>query len=156
MKTLLSLKDKSIKIHYVGTLDQKVIDLLHLNLSPSRIVLGSDKIEYIMKHKTKFESEQSFYYHIESIPNIISHPDYIGLHPNGDSIEYIKKIDEIMLVAVRVRTHGQLWVKSVFPITQDKLQKYIDSGTLKKFDSNIGEPQPLTLFEENDIIESNN
>ena len=37
----------------------------------------------------------------ERIPEIIAHPDYIGRHPNGQSLEYIKRIDGNVLVAVR-------------------------------------------------------
>lgn len=65
-------------------------------------------------------------------PEIVASPDYVALHPNGESIEFIKMVDEIILVAVRVRQHGNLWVKSIFPITQSKLEIYIKSGTAKK------------------------
>lgn len=51
----------------------------------------------------------------------------------GQSIEYIKRINEIMLIAVRVKQHGYLWVKSIFSITDAKLNAYIQAGRVKIF-----------------------
>lgn len=119
--------------YHIGNLNKKVIELLNLHIQENtKIIIGQDKIKYTEKHKHKFSSYDEYKKHIEMTPEIINSPDYVALHPNGESIEFIKIIDEIILVAVRVRQHGNLWVKSVFPITQAKLDIYIKSGTAKK------------------------
>lgn len=48
------------------------------------------------------------------------------------SIEYIKQIDELFIVAVRLRAKGALALRTAFPLTQKQLQDYINSGTAKK------------------------
>ena len=121
------------KIYHVGILTDEVIQLLGLNLNSTNIAFSEDKIRYAEKHADKFESYEQYKYYIESTPDIISNPDYVALHPSGKSIEYIKCVDEILLVAVRVRQHGHLWVKSFYPITQSKLDLYIKVGTAKPF-----------------------
>ena len=121
-------------VYHIGKLNSKVIEILQIELGEADILLGVDKIKYIEKHKYKFKSDEEYKRHVESVPDIIANPDYIAVHPTGQSIEYIKQIDEIMIVAVRVRAKGVLWVKSVFPISKQKLETYIRSGSTKKYE----------------------
>ncbi|MCY6353669.1 PBECR3 domain-containing polyvalent protein [Clostridium sp. ZS2-4] len=125
----LSKGFKSIKI---GTLDKEVIELLKLNRNSCDIILWEDRFKYIDKHKEDFETEEAFKAHIEEIPNIIKSPDYIAKHPKKNSIEYIKKIDELMLVAIRIKQKGNLAFRSAYPLTNDQLQRYLESGTAFK------------------------
>ena len=116
----------------VGKLNSEIIELLGLKIPESDILIGADKIVYTQKHKHKFEDSAQYKKCIEATPDIINNPDYVGVHPNGQSIEYIKTIDKTMLLAVRINSKGSLWVKTVFPITEQKLELYINSGTVKK------------------------
>ncbi|AQS58227.1 hypothetical protein B0537_03475 [Desulforamulus ferrireducens] len=109
-----------------------MIKLLGISCSRSEILLGRDRIKYIEKHKRDFNSEDDFRKHIESLPEIIQNPDYVGLHSDRDSIRFIKKIDEHMLVAVRLTGKDKLWVRSAYPITQAKLDYYINKGYVIK------------------------
>lgn len=120
------------KVYEVGILKKDVIELFNLELDEKIICFSDDKIAYTAKHKHKFDNEEQYKTCIESTPDIINNPDYIALHPNRQSIEYIKQIDKLILVAVRVKRNGNLWVKSVYPITQAKLDLYINSKTAKK------------------------
>jgi hypothetical protein len=47
------------------------------------------------------------------IPEIIAHPDHIGKHPSKNSIEYIRRIDELFIVAVRIKS-GKLALRTAF------------------------------------------
>lgn len=120
------------KVYRIGALTQEVIDILSLDARTSHICISEDKITYTKKHEHKYKDYNEYKKCVEEAPNILACPDYVGLHPNGDSIEYIKRIDQIMLVAVRVKKTGTLWVKSVFPISESKLELYLQSGSLKK------------------------
>lgn len=123
------------KPYPIGRLTQSVINTLGLSLPETDIVVWGDRIQYIEKHKKDFKTEEEFKQHVEAMPEIINSPDYVGLHPKGDSIQYIKKIDEWMLVGVRIKVKGNLVVRSTYPITQDKLNDYIASGTVKRINS---------------------
>lgn len=109
----------------IGELTQETIDLLGLPLNPQDISLWSFRIEeHCEKHKSEYSSPSAYYSAINSIPTIIQNPDYIGLHSNGN-IQYIKKIDDISLVGVKVIQSGGLLFRTIFPITEDKLNYYI-------------------------------
>ena len=54
----------------------------------------------------------------------------MGLHPNGKSLEYVKKIDGNVLVAVRLGDN--LDVRTMYVVKESKLQNYINSGRTKK------------------------
>ena len=114
----------------VGKLTKKIIDLLELDIGVSNIYIDRKRIKHIKKHIKDFQTENDFWNHIEKIDEIIENPDFVGLHPSKESIQYIKKIDEWTLVAVRVKGRDSLTVRTAYPLSQNKLQNYIDAGRL--------------------------
>jgi hypothetical protein len=117
----------------VGSIDQNTIDLINNKLGksigvvPSDIIIGPTNIEHIKNsHKDVYDN------YLDEIPNVIANADYITIHPSGKSIEYIKECNPNLLVAVRVKSIGPLWVKSFFTIEDFKLKQYISSGTVIK------------------------
>lgn len=118
----------------IGELNTNVIELLSLDLKPQNIYLWPSRLEeHCSKHKDEYSSPQSYYKAIESIPEILEHPDYVGLHSNGN-ILYIKKIDDISLVGLKVlKKSGGLLFRTIYPITEDKLNNNIKSGRYIKF-----------------------
>lgn len=119
-------KSKNIKI---GELNSKVIELLNLDLKPQNINVWSTRIqEHCEKHKIEYSSVESYHKAVESIPLILSNPDYVGMHKNGN-LSYIKKLDDISLVAIQiVKGGGGLLFRTIFPITETKLEKFVKSG----------------------------
>ena len=84
----------------VGHLTPKVIKAFDLDYKPGEeITLSAQRKKHMEKHRQEFSDFDATY---ERIPEIIAHPDYIGRHPNGQSLEYIKRIDGNVLVAVRL------------------------------------------------------
>lgn len=117
----------------VGRLESDVISTLCLSADPCDIILWEDRYNHIQqRHKGDFQSEEDFLSCVKKIPDVIAEPDYVAKHPKLDSIEFIKQIDELFLVAVRLKKSGSLCLKTAFPISQKKLQNYIKSGTVKK------------------------
>lgn len=133
----ISIFDNGIKKVKIGELRQEVIDAFQLNRKPCDIILWYDRIKYVEKHKKDFKSENDYYKHIEQIPNIIQNPDYIGLHPKDNSLQYIKRIDKIMLLGVRIKAKGDIFFRSTYPISESNLRKYLNSGTLIEYDKTI-------------------
>jgi len=111
----------------------KIINYFNLGCSPCDIVLWADRLKYTEKHKSDFKSEEEYHKHIEEIPNIIGNPDYIGLHPSNNSIQYVKKINENMLIGIRLKPTGDLNFRSTYPISQEKLDSYLKAGTLVEY-----------------------
>ena len=101
----------------VGYLKKEIIDLLKINLKPGEIKLLSGGIKHIRKRRIN-----CFNRYINKIPDIIKSPDYVGTNPKYlKSVEYIKKIDKNILVAVRLSPYGGLSVATMYEITESKI-----------------------------------
>jgi len=133
---LFDIENLKKSVYEVGVLSRDVINLLNLSLDEMPILFGDDRIKYVSKHAHEFPSYKVYKDCLESIHTIISEPDYVALHPKGQSIEYIKQLDELVLVAVRIKSVGSLWVRSFYPITKSKLNRYISEGTAQKLPQN--------------------
>ena len=113
---------KSIKI---GELTTDVINVLGLNSKPRNIYMWPDRLIHCEKHKADFSSEQEYYESMENIPEIIKNPDYVGLHSNNKGFFYIKRLNNNCLVGI---TMDSLLFRSMYPITEGKLNSYIQKG----------------------------
>ena len=69
---------------------------------------------------------------MDRLPEIISNPTYVGGHPSQGGIEFIKRFDENVLVAVRASKKDVLYVRSMYCVTEGKIEKYLNEGTIKK------------------------
>ena len=75
--------NRSMKI--VGHLTPKIIKTFDLDYKPGEeITLSAQRKKHMEKHRQEFSDFDATY---ERIPEIIAHPDYIGRHPNGQSLE---------------------------------------------------------------------
>ena len=124
-------KSKNIKI---GELSQEVINILNLDLKPQNINIWSTRIqEHCEKHKDDYSTPNAYNQAVSSIPLIIKEPDYVGLHKNGN-IQYVKRLDDISLVGIQVlKGSGNLLFRTIFPISEIKLNNSIKSGKLFPF-----------------------
>jgi hypothetical protein len=111
----------------VGFLKQEIIDLLNLKIQPGEIRLLSGGTKHIKKkHVNCFNN-----YFLE-IPEIIKNPDYVGTNPKYlGSIEYIKKLKDIVLIAVRLNRSKNLIIFTMYEITDSKIINMINSGRIK-------------------------
>ncbi len=114
----------------IGELNNKVISALNLNCSPRNILLTADRIYHCEKHKNQYKDENSYNISMANIPEIISNPDYIGFNESNNSIQYVKKLEDTTLVAVRISYKGSLRLRTIFPLTEFDLNKKIVSRKL--------------------------
>ena len=128
-------KSKNIKI---GELSKDVIDILELDLNPQNINIWSTRIqEHCEKHKDDYSSPSAYNQAVKSIPLILKEPDYVGLHKNGN-IQYVKSLDDISLVGIQIlKGSGHLLFRTIFPISETKLNNSIKSGKLIPFNKKI-------------------
>lgn len=123
---------KNKQILKIGELHQNVINILNLDEKPRNIKFSYDRISHCEKHKLDFKNESAYYKSMELIPEIINNPDYVGYNEVNSSIEYIKKIDDLTLVAIRLKKYGDLFLRSIYPISNTKLNNGILSNKIKK------------------------
>lgn len=119
----------------IGELTSNVIDKLNLNCSPRNILLTAERIYHCENHKHQYKDDASYNNSMSMIPEIIKHPDYIGFNEPNNGIQYVKKLDDATLVAVRISNKGALRLRTVFPLTDFDLNKKINNKKLIPYNS---------------------
>jgi hypothetical protein len=127
---IIDLEKTTSKIK-VGRLENRVISALCLNISETDIELWYDRITHFRKHMSSYTSESEFERYINQIPDVIANPDYVAKRPNSTSIDYIKRIERLLIVAVRIRCNGPLIVRTAYILTEEQLKDYISFGSAK-------------------------
>lgn len=116
----------------IGKVNKRVIKLLDLDYDEELpIILGDTNIEHM-----KREHLEDYNKYGKDIEEIIKNPTYVARNPNQGSIEYIKeyKIDnEFILVAVRISNKGTMFAKTLFKMTERKINIYLKNGYAKKY-----------------------
>lgn len=120
---------KPIKI---GVINERVIDKLNLTIPPDTFIyMGESNLQHIKdKHPDDFEK------YGDKVTKIIHSPDYIAKHPHKNSIEYIKiyyngNEKEYILLAVRATNVGIKFARTLFTMSQEKVNQYHVKGALK-------------------------
>lgn len=115
----------------VGRIDKKIINLLNLTINEDApIYLGDSNIQHMKKsHPADYKKYGA------DIMSILSAPDYVGINPGDDSLEYVKeyKIDnEHVKVALRVSRQGIYYARSLYVLNNNRVINFINKGTLIK------------------------
>lgn len=116
----------------IGAVSPKLKSILALDtLLDENIYIGKSNIEHMEKtHPQDFEKYK------DDIEFIIKAPDYVGINPKDNSIEYVKeyKIDnEFTKVAVRVSTKNKYFVRSIYTLNNKRVQNFIKANKLKRY-----------------------
>lgn len=112
----------------IGQLTNKIIKTFGLEYEVGKeILLSRKRKKHMEKHRSEFDDFDATF---ERIGEIIQSPDFVGRHPNGQSLEYVKRIDGNVLVAVRLS--DKLTVRTMYVISETKLKNYIKTGRTKK------------------------
>ncbi len=137
----ISVFEKGKNVMSLGTIPKDIIEFLsqkapHLSniLDPNAEVLfWKDRVEHTQLHKNDFMSDNEFRICMESIPQIISNPDYLSVHPKDNSLSFIKDFSGHISVAVRLTASGKLSYRTMYPLTDAQLTNYIDRGRAWKW-----------------------
>ena len=119
------------KLVFVGNYNERFNELLGINITPSEIFMS----EGLPIHLVKRNHTDCLKY-IDSISEIIEHPDYVGVNPNekNDSIELVKVYDENILLGIKLDlSTNTLYVSTMYSINESKLKRRLHSGRLVKY-----------------------
>lgn len=126
MSGTIHLSENTNEIQVVGKLRQEIINLLGITLVAGDILMYPGAIKHIQRKRP-----DDFKKYFQRIPDIISEPDYVGVHPTEpDSVEFIKVINNDVLVAVKLAPEGYLFLSSMYALTPLKVPKRLKSGRL--------------------------
>lgn len=112
------------RVEEVGILKGEIVVGLGLSLDPNmKILCGDTNIEHM-----KDEHPEDYEKHGDKMSEILADPDYVNINPNNGSIRYIKKYDDNVLVAVRVTAKRKLFARSLYTISDAKIEYYRKNG----------------------------
>lgn len=118
----------------VGVINDIVIHTLNLSLEPGTpIFISETNIEHM-----KGEHPEDYEKYGHKLADILSSPDYIAEHPRNGSIQYIKVFfDEVeekrVLVAVRTSKNGIFYARSLFVMSDEKVESYGKRDAFKAY-----------------------
>lgn len=116
--------------HPKFTYSEQIVTLLNLNIKASTdIFIGSQNIEHI-----KSNHPHDYHYYGCFLEEIIQFPDYVGFSKKNNSIEYIKNVSidpyVNILIAVRVSGTGRCFVKTLYNVSSESIQRRLVKETL--------------------------
>ena len=120
-------------IQKVGELSEKIILALNLNCEVGQPIMLSDSniLHMLDRHPAEYSRFGAF------IPLIVKEPDYVGINPKDNSLEFVKEFqieDEFVKVAIRASNSDTLFVRSLYCLNSNRVRNFVSKGTLKKFD----------------------
>ena len=121
------MKDRIVE---VGWLSKNIIDKLNITNIPvnTPIYLGPTNVNHMLNsHPSDYNKYKDY------ISEIINTPDYGYLNSKDNSIELIKDFineREHVRVAIRISNNKQLFLRTLFTITDNKLKNYINNKKL--------------------------
>lgn len=128
--TIHIMKDKIVE---VGWLSKNIIDKLNITNIPvnTPIYLGPSNINHMLNsHPSDYNKYKDY------ISEIINTPNYGYLNSKDNSIELIKDFInewEHVRAAIRISNNKQLFLRTLFTITDKKLKNYINHKKLIVF-----------------------
>lgn len=112
----------------VGVVSERVANLLGVpHMANMKICCGESNRKHM-----EDEHPEDYAKYGDQIEDIINNPTYIAKHPNKDSIEYVRVFADDdgshVLIAVRATKSGNLFARTLFRMSDDKVQKYHAQG----------------------------
>lgn len=119
---IIIMKKKTIFIIDQNYIDKYKLDSSFLN---KKIVIYDDRYDHIEKHKYEFSSIFEYDNALSSIELIIAEPDFIVIDDKKKGIEFIKTLNDNILIAVRLSSSAELKIKSLYPINEVKRKRLL-------------------------------
>ena len=116
----------------IGWLSSQIIDKLGITNIPvnTPIYIGQSNVKHMQSaHPDDYNKYK------DNISEIINSPDYGYLNSSDNSIELIKDFienGEHVRAAIRISNNNKLFLRTLFTITDKKLENYINSKKLVK------------------------
>lgn len=119
----------------IGIVSKKLIKTLNLDntleIIDRNIYIGDSNLKHMeTSHPDDYKKYGG------KIKNILSAPDYVGMNPKDNSIEYVKEFlmnGEYVKVAVRVSSGNKFYARSMYVLNKNRVVNFIKKGTLKKY-----------------------
>lgn len=118
-------------VEQLGVVGSAIVEKFSLNISPDTpIYIGlNNRIHMENSHR------EIYLTYCDRMSEIISSPDYVGINPHDNSLEYYKKFNNEVIhikIAVRSTAIGVYFARSMYSVNDLSLNNYINSNRLKE------------------------
>lgn len=109
----------------IMTIDKNYLDRHNLlsQYLGKKIVIYNGIISHFAKHEAEFSNKTSYHASVNNIDKIIKNPEFISFDSKNNLLEFVRKMLDDTLVAVRVSLSKELKVKTMYPINSTKKKK---------------------------------
>lgn len=108
----------------VGHVSKNAIIASELKEHLNKPIIQSLRLyKHTVKHVEDFQSVDSYNHTMDGIKKVISNPYFIYYDKEKRSLRYYKYIDEYVCVLVKLTNKRQLYVSTVYPVNEEKIQK---------------------------------
>lgn len=117
---------------YLGFLRGDVAEYLGISEHKYKpIIVFYDRVHHVVdRHLKEFGSKEKIEKIYNNLSILINNPDYIFYNKKTNGLEYYKKIDFDVCVAVRINASKVLKVKSWYPVNEAKINNRINKGIM--------------------------
>ena len=115
----------------VGKISNEIVERYKLyDYKNKEIIQSLDLYVRVAKHAKEFESVDSFNHTLSNVSKVILEPYFVYYDSSRNSLLYFKEIDENVCVVVKLnlRKNKDTYVATVYPISKNKIQKYIEQS----------------------------
>lgn len=117
-------------VEQIGVIGSTIVEKFNLSVSPDTpIYIGlNNRIHMENSHRETYLS------YCDKMTDIISSPDYVGVNPHDNSLEYYKKFNNAIIhikIAVRKTKKGVYFARSMYSVNDTSLQSYIKNKRLE-------------------------
>jgi len=113
-----------MKFKYLGTLSENISEYGKIQEHKNKpILVYNDRKKHVIdNHLKDFGTVEKIEEVFKYLPTIINKPDYVFYNKKTKGLEYYKRIDSDICVAVRVNSGKVLKVKRWYPANKSKLK----------------------------------
>lgn len=129
------MNDKLSTYELVGYIDENTAALASLKYK-GNVYAAPGVLKHIQKRHGHELSPYVLSNLVDVIKLVVNSPEYVGHHKNkkGSGIEFIKKVDDNILVAVEFDIKDEyLYISSLYPTTDSKISSKLHSKKLKSY-----------------------
>ena len=115
----------------VGKISNEIVEKYKLyDYKNKEIIQSLDLYVRVAKHAKEFEIVDSFNHTLSNVSKVILEPYFVYYDSSRNSLLYFKEIDENVCVVVKLnlRKNKDTYVATVYPISKNKIQKYIEQS----------------------------
>ena len=117
-------------IEKLGVVGSDIVNKFNLTISPDTpIFVGlNNRIHMENKHGEIYRQ------YSDCMSDVINSPDYVGVNPHDNSLEYYKDYDGNIIhikLAARPTKNGVFFARSMYDVNDVSLQNYLSKGRIK-------------------------